>query len=229
MTQKGLIVALDVEASDQAKDYVQRIGEAVGFYKVAPSLMMEDPLFVPWLLNKGKKVFLDCKWYDIPSQVKRSVQAAGEMGVTACTIHAGAGSEVIKAAASADPKPLIWGVTVLTSMSEKDVRETGISVQPGTQVLRLACLAQANWLDGVVCSAKEIDFLRSNNIQIPLITPGIQYGQVNADDQKRVSTPKEAWEAGANWIVMGRSILQAEDPRQVVQEILALKGNSFSI
>ncbi|MBI4395627.1 MAG: orotidine-5'-phosphate decarboxylase [Elusimicrobia bacterium] len=222
-TEKGLIVALDV-AADKAKALVERMGEAVDFYKVSPFLMMQDAAFVPWLIARGKRVFLDCKWYDIPSQVARSVEAAGRMGVTSCTIHASAGSEVMKAALSVTPRPLIWGVTVLTSMGAGDLIEIGVADVPFLQVHRLATLAQACGLNGLVCSPLEISYLREKGIVLDLITPGIQFGEAGGKDQKRTASPQDAWSAGAAYIVVGRSILDSKDPAETARKILECHG-----
>jgi orotidine-5'-phosphate decarboxylase len=219
---KSLIVALDVDSSADAKNLVQKIGSAVDFYKVAPSMTLKDPTFVPWLLAQGKKIFLDCKWYDIPSQVKRSVQTAGGMGIASCTIHTSAGASVIRAALEAFPRPQVWGVTVLTSLGESDIREVGIPSTPQEQVLRLAKLAQSCGIDGLVCSANEVALLRQNGITVPLITPGIQWGDVGGKDQKRVATPQQAWADGSNYLVIGRAILESKDPAAAAREILEL-------
>lgn len=225
MNKKGLILALDVPSSRTAKNLVERVGKAADFYKVAPSLCFQDPSIVKWLRARRKKVFLDFKWYDIPSQVKRSVEAAGRMGVAACTIHAGAGASVMKAALSARPRPKVWAVTVLTSFSGADLRKVGVAATPQEQVLRLARLAQSCGVDGLVCSPKEAAFLRANGIKVTLVTPGIRFGEMGgaSKDQKRTAGPLKAWEAGADYIVVGRSVLEAGDPAKVVRRILALR------
>ncbi len=223
MKKRELIVALDVSGAE-ARRLVRRLGPSVGFYKVPPSSTLEDPEFIAWLKKRRKKVFLDCKWFDIPTQVRRSIEAAGRLGVTAVTIHAGAGRAVMAAAAAARPKPLVWGVTVLTSFGPDDLEEVGVSPNPLAQVLRLARLAQSAGLDGLVCSPKEVAPLRKAGIRLPLITPGIQFGGNGGSDQKRTATPQEAWGAGANHLVVGRSILDAKDPAQAAREILKLRA-----
>ncbi len=225
MNKKGLILALDVPSSRAAKNVVERVGKAADFYKVAPSLCFQDPAIVKWLRARRKKVFLDFKWYDIPSQVKRSVEAAGRMGVAACTIHAGAGASVMKAALSARPRPKVWAVTVLTSFSGADLRKVGVTATPQEQVLRLARLAQSCGVDGLVCSPNEAAFLRKSGIRVTLVTPGIRFGEMGgaSKDQKRTAGPLKAWEAGADYIVVGRSVLEARDPAKAVRRILALR------
>ncbi|MBL0059486.1 MAG: orotidine-5'-phosphate decarboxylase [Elusimicrobia bacterium] len=221
MKSRELIVALDLEG-EEARGLVRRLGPAVDFYKVPPAATLNDPRLIGWLLARKKRVFLDCKWFDIPTQVRRSVEAAGRLGVTAVTLHAGAGRAVMSAALSARPRPLVWGVTVLTSFGSEDLREVGLRVLPSVQVLRLARLAQRAGLDGLVCSPQEVASLRRAGIRLPLVTPGIQFGGLVGADQKRTATPEKAWGAGANHLVVGRSILEAPDPAQVAREILEL-------
>jgi orotidine-5'-phosphate decarboxylase len=220
--KKELIVALDVPGR-AARRLVRQLGPSVHFYKVPPSSTLEDPGLIPWLLAQKKKVFLDCKWFDIPTQVQRSIESAGRMGVAAVTIHAGAGRAVMAAAVAARPKPLIWGVTVLTSFGPEDLRGVGLPPRPLAQVLLLARMAQSAGLDGLVCSPKEVAPLRRAGIRLPLITPGIQFGDHVGGDQKRTASPQEAWGAGATHLVVGRSILAAPNPAQTAREILKLR------
>jgi len=221
--KKDIIVALDLSGK-AARRLVARLGRAVDFYKVPPALTLEDPGLVSWLLRRKKRVFLDCKWYDIPSQVQRSVESAGRLGLTACTIHAGAGSAVMKAALAARPRPLVWGVSVLTSLGASDLKEVGVAAPPARQVLRLARLAQKIGLDGLVCSVQEVALLRKAGIRLPLVTPGIQFGEALGADQKRVASPEAAWAAGSNVLVIGRSIVDARDPAAAARFVLALKN-----
>lgn len=223
MTEKSLIVALDMDDPAKARALVEACGPAADFYKVAPTMTFKDPSFIPWLVGKGKKVFLDCKWYDIPSQVQRSVQTAGGLGLFSCTIHTSGGAAMMKAACAPSPRPKVWGVTVLTSFSQEEMNETGVPGAPRDQVLRLASLAQASGLDGLVCSPHEAAFLRQNGITLTLVTPGITFGDRGGKDQKRTAGPKEAWTAGADHIVVGRSILDAPDPAATVKDILKEK------
>jgi orotidine-5'-phosphate decarboxylase len=148
------------------------------------------------------------------------VQTAGGLGVFSCTIHTSGGAVMMREAAAASPRPKVWGVTVLTSFSETELRETGVASAPSDQVLRLARLAQASGLDGLVCSPLEAALLRRSGVTVPLVTPGISFGDRGGKDQKRTAGPREAWEAGADYIVVGRSILDAPDPARTVQDIL---------
>jgi orotidine-5'-phosphate decarboxylase len=220
---KGLIIALDMDDPAQARALVEACGDAGDFYKVAPTMTFKDPSFIPWLVGKGKKVFLDCKWYDIPSQVQRSIQTAGTLGLFSCTIHTSGASAMMKAALAASPRPRVWGVTVLTSFSQDDLNEVGVTAAPKDQVLRLAKLAQAAGLDGLVCSPHEAAFLRGNGVTLTLVTPGISFGDRGGKDQKRTAGPREAWSAGADYIVVGRSILESPNPAQTVKDILKEK------
>jgi len=225
MTQ-GLIVALDLPSRESRK-IVRVLGDAVDFYKVPPAISLEDPSFIPWLTRRGKRIFLDCKWHDIPSQVKRSVTAAGQMGLTSITVHTGGGRRMMEAALSVSPRPLVWGVTVLTSLTTPDLREVGVSGSARRQVLRLARLSQSLGLDGLVCSPLEVAFLRAEGISLPLITPGITYGGREGADQRRTATPAQAWGAGANLLVVGRSVLESQNPSATVKAILDEKRSSF--
>ncbi|HOW27183.1 MAG TPA: orotidine-5'-phosphate decarboxylase [Elusimicrobiota bacterium] len=215
--KKDIIVALDGKTVRQDKDLVMKLGSQVRFYKVSPGLYFKDPTIVRWLKQRGKKIFLDFKWYDIPSQVKRSVEAAARLGVDSCTVHLSAGRDVLRAALSARPRPLIWGVSVLTSFSDRDLRDVGVSAGVRKQVLRLARLARREGLDGMVCSPLELPLLKK--FGLTLVTPGIRWGKVSGTDQKRVSTPQDAWKNGADFVVMGRSILEARDPARAVRDI----------
>jgi orotidine-5'-phosphate decarboxylase len=203
-----------------ARRVVRRLGATVTFYKVPPAALLEDPGLIPWLRKRQKQVFLDCKWFDIPSQVRRSVEAAGRVGITAVTVHVGAGRRVLEAALAAQPRPRVWGISVLTSLESKDLREVGLSASPGRLVMRLARLAQKVGLDGLVCSPQEVKRLRRAGIRLPLITPGIRFGGRVGADQRRTASPQAAWADGANFLVVGRSILEAPHPAQVAKEIL---------
>ncbi|HRY30396.1 MAG TPA: orotidine-5'-phosphate decarboxylase [Elusimicrobiota bacterium] len=216
---KGLIVALDVDSPASARALVRRLGGSVDFYKIPPALSLRDPTLVPWLRRAGKKMFLDHKWYDIPSQMRRSVQAAGRAGVTSCTVHVSAGLAALRAAASLRPRPLLWGVSVLTSFTNRDLRDIGVGSSVPAQVCRLARLAEKAGLEGLICSPQELPLLKKTSLT--LVTPGIRLGRASArDDQARSMTPREAWSNGARWIVVGRPILESGDPLAAVREIL---------
>lgn len=225
MSRGGLIAALDVDTAAEARAVVDRLGEAVDFYKIAPTLALKEPAFLAELAARGKKTFLDCKWYDIPSQVRRSVETAGALGVTAVTVHAGAGAAVLRAALAPARRPWVWAVTVLTSFGPADLREIGVDAEPADQVLRLARLAEGAGIDGLVCSAREAAALRRGGVRATLVTPGIRVGNAVGADQVRTATPAEAWAAGADYLVVGRGLLEASDPVAAARQILKERPN----
>lgn len=224
-----LIVALDLSSAQQARHIVQALGEAVTTYKVGKQLFTaEGPQIVRDLVVSGRKVFLDLKFHDIPNTVAAAVKQAAELRVSMLTVHASGGSRMLRAAAEAaaqsSAKPLVLGVTVLTSFSDGDLQEVGISGNVLSQVLRLGELARKAGCGGLVASAQEARELRrqlGENFEI--VTPGVRPKGAAAGDQARVLTPNEAIAAGATRLVVGRPILEAENPaaaaRQIVEEI----------
>jgi orotidine-5'-phosphate decarboxylase len=173
-------------------------------------------------------VFLDLKYHDIPNTVAEAVRAAAGIGADLVNVHAGGGPAMLAAAAAAGTASgiLVVAVTVLTSIDAHELRATGIEATPAEQVVRLARLAQANGIPGVVCSALEIGALRQAcGPEFILVVPGIRPTGSEKDDQKRVMTPRDAAAAGADYIVVGRPIRQAPDPQAAVRQILEdLKG-----
>ncbi len=170
-------------------------------------------------------MFLDLKFHDIPNTVAKAVASAARLDVQMLTVHASGGTEMLRAAQAAaneaDNSPLILAVTVLTSMDETDLAEIGIEKNPAQQVQHLATLATAAGLKALVCSPMEIAPLRKilpDDIQ--LITPGIRPANSDTGDQKRIMTPAEAINAGASWLVIGRPICAAENPRAAAEAIL---------
>jgi len=180
--------------------------------------------------DRGLMVFLDLKFHDIPNTVAKAVTAATSLDVQMLTVHAGGGTEMLKAAENAAQEtarklgrtpPLVLGVTVLTSLNADSLREVGLNVTVEDQVRRLATVATGAGLRGLVCSPLEIAALRKIlSPQVQLVVPGIRTGVEKADDQKRTLTPKEAMAAGANWLVIGRPIYAAENPRAAAENIL---------
>lgn len=229
MKPASLIVALDVENLQEVRKVVARLGASVVFYKVGLRLFTHyGPDVVRLLKKQRKKVFLDLKLHDIPNTVAEACREAVALKVDMLTVHTLGGQEMMAAAAGAArdeararkiPKPWVMGVTVLTSMSS--LKEIGIKKKTSAQVLDLAALALRSGLDGVISSPLEIKALRSRfHKKLKIVTPGIRPAGSAANDQKRVMTPAEAFAAGADAIVVGRPILQAKDPQQVVREIL---------
>ena len=213
-----LIVALDVPSASQARQIVQTIGEAAVTYKIGKQLFTaEGPQVVRDLVSSGRKVFLDLKFHDIPNTVAGAVKAAAELGVSMLNVHASGGSKMLKAAVEAAEqsfvKPLVLAVTVLTSLSDADLPELGVSGNLRSQVLRLAALARSAGCDGVVASAQEARELRRElGEDFVIVTPGIRPVGSALGDQARVVTPGDAIGAGATYLVVGRPVIEAPDP-----------------
>jgi len=219
-----LIVALDVDTIEAATGLVDRLGPDVVWVKIGKQLFTRyGPDAVKSMNERGKKVFLDLKYHDIPNTVGEAVRAAADIGAAMTNVHACGGPAMLRAAADAARQTdvLVVGVTVLTSLGTSDLRAVGVQAEPGEQVVRLACLARECGVPGVVCSALEIGRLREAcGDDFVLVVPGIRPAGSSRDDQKRVMTPAEAASAGANFIVVGRPIRQAPDPRVAAQRVL---------
>ena len=212
----SLITALDFPDMDSALALVDRIGEAGEWYKVGKQLFTScGPEIVRHLKQRGKKVFLDLKYHDIPNTAAQAVIAAAGIGADMCNVHALGGPAMLKAAAEAADKAgiLLVAVTVLTSMDAAELEAVGLHVTPEEQVLRLARLAQENGVSGVVCSSLELNGIRSVcGRDFVTVVPGIRPADSAADDQRRIMTPRQAAERGADFIVVGRPITKAADP-----------------
>ncbi len=225
-----IIVALDVSA-ERATNLVEELAPAVGAFKIGSTLFTSaGPEFVRKVRATGASVFLDLKFHDIPNTVAGAVASATALDVQMITIHTCGGTEMMKAAEETAqktarelkrPAPLVLGVTVLTSMDDRSLRETGVAKNAEEQVIYLAELAGKAGLRGLVCSPLEVTKLRTiipKHMQ--LVTPGIRLGNAKADDQKRTLSPKEAIVAGANWLVIGRPIYGASNPKEAAESIL---------
>jgi orotidine-5'-phosphate decarboxylase len=229
--QNPIIAALDLPTAEQALKLAQQIAPAVGAFKIGSQLFTSaGPDIVKKIRATGAAVFLDLKFHDIPNTVAKAVASAVRLDVQMLTIHTSGGSEMMNAAEESAQQtanqaglnaPLVLGVTVLTSSDSRTLLETGCDSNVGKQVERLATLAAKAGLRGLVCSPLEIadlrEFLPSH---FQLVTPGIRTGAEKADDQKRTLTPREAIQAGANWLVIGRPIYAAENPRAAAEKIL---------
>ena len=230
--QNPIIVALDVPTADKALALAAQVAPVVGAFKIGSELFTSaGPDIVRKVRDTGASVFLDLKFHDIPNTVAKSVASAVRLDVQMLTIHTSGGSVMMKAAEDSAQQtasqsgrnaPLVLGVTVLTSMESRDLNEVGVESSVGHQVERLARLASSSGLRGLVCSPLEIALLRQMlPRQMKLVTPGIRTGEEKADDQKRTLTPRQALEAGADWLVIGRPIYAAENPRAAAEKILA--------
>lgn len=234
ISKNPILVALDVPSEEAAWNLVDTLSDHVGGFKIGLELFTTaGPSLVQAIREKGSFVFLDLKFHDIPNTVSKAVRAATRLDVQMLTVHTCGGSEMLRAAEEAaqaqaaeqgTEPPLVLGVTVLTSMDGATLQEVGVETPIGAQVQRLARLASESGIRGLVCSPLEITLLRQILPEsVQLITPGIRPAQANpiaGDDQKRALTPKEAVDAGADWLVIGRPIYGAADPALAASEIL---------
>jgi orotidine-5'-phosphate decarboxylase len=223
MTKNEIIVALDVPTKREALELVEKLRDQISFFKIGLQLYTaEGPEIVRAVSSTGSKVWLDLKLYDIPNTVARAVESAGRFGVQMLTIHLSGGSEMVRAATAVRANNmLLLGVTVLTSSTEETLREIGIHSQVDDQVLRLAKLGVEAGIDGIVASPHEIKTLRREfGDRIQIAVQGIRPTWAEPGDQKRFMTPREALEAGADYIGIGRPITKHRNPREAVAKIL---------
>ena len=223
-----IIAALDVPTANEALTLAKAIAPAVGAFKIGKELFVaEGPDIVRRVRDTGAAVFLDLKFHDIPNTVAKAVIGAAQQDVQMLTVHASGGTAMLRAAqdAAGVNGPLVLGVTVLTSMDEQDLTELGIQKTPAELVRHLAQLATSAGLRGLVCSPREIAPLREVlPAEVQLVTPGIRPAGSASGDQKRVMTPADAITAGADWLVIGRPIYAAENPRAAAEAIRASLG-----
>jgi orotidine-5'-phosphate decarboxylase len=233
MSAEQLLVALDVEHGQRALDLAHRLRDVAGGFKVGSRLFtLEGPALVRRLADSGTRVFLDLKFHDIPNTVAQAVDAAVETGAWMINVHASGGTAMMQAAAKAGQDaaqrhgraaPIVIGVTVLTSMDETALRETGVERPLASHVTALARMAQAAGLQGVVASAHETPSIRAAcGTAFTIVTPGIRGASAGPerDDQARTMGPAEAVQAGASYIVVGRPIIGAADPRAAAESIV---------
>ena len=226
-----IIVALDVPAAERALELAKQLAPVVGAFKIGSELFTSaGPDMVRGIRATGADVFLDLKFHDIPNTVAKAVAAATRLEAQMLTIHTAGGVEMMRAAEKAAQQtasqcghkaPLVLGVTVLTSMDTNELNRTGVPGDAGRQVERLANLAVEAGLRGLVCSPLEVAGLRAFlPSQMQLVTPGIRGPGDAMGDQKRTLSAREAIAAGANWLVIGRPIVAAPDPRAAAEKIL---------
>jgi orotidine-5'-phosphate decarboxylase len=227
-----LLVALDVDTAAEARALADRLRGVVGGFKVGNRLFTSaGPSVVEELASRGDRVFLDLKFHDIPNTVAGAVAAATRLGVWMLNVHASGGSAMMRAArAAADeeaarrsrPVPLVIAVTVLTSLDQEALAEIGLDHSMTAQVERLAALAEASGLDGVVASPQEIAIIRRRvGGRFAVVTPGIRGTGDQRGDQSRTMSAVEALAAGASYLVVGRPIIAAADPRAAAERIAA--------
>lgn len=234
-----LIVALDVDSAGEARRLFDALREDAGMFKVGSRLFTSaGPDFVRGLVREGARVFLDLKFHDIPNTVAGACREAVRLGVALFNVHAAGGGEMLRRAAEATndeaarlgvSKPSLIAVTVLTSADARTLEETGVRAESvEAQVRRLARLADASGLDGVVASPHEIAVVRDAVSRTPflVVTPGVHPTANAYEDQKRVMSPSEAVRAGADFIVVGRAILNADDPSRAARAVAGEMGRA---
>jgi len=230
--KERLVLALDVDDFKKAEELVGKLSDYVGVFKIGNQLFTAEGTEVVNMINEREgKVFLDLKFHDIPNTVARAAEVATKLGVYIFNVHTSGGYEMMKAAAEASKKissalglrkPLILGVTLLTSINQEILeKDLGIKRRLEEQVVHLAKLAKEAGLDGVVASSREIKEIRKAcGEDFIILTPGIRPAGKSSDDQKRIMTPGEAIKLGADFLVIGRPIRNASNPVEAAKEIL---------
>ncbi|MFC1485263.1 orotidine-5'-phosphate decarboxylase [bacterium] len=235
MSLERIIVALDVNTREQALEIVGKLGDRINFYKIGSVLFTHyGPSLIKEIKAMGKKVFLDLKYHDIPNTVSKAVIEAGKYNVDMLTLHTLGGFTMLKEAVLSakeycENPPILLGVTVLTSMKEGDLYDIGINRKVEKEVKKLAIMAKNAGIKGIVCSPREIKTVRKAcKNDVIIITPGIRPKSADKGDQKRVATPKEALDLGADYLVIGRPVIKAENVELVLDEIeeeMRIEGN----
>jgi orotidine-5'-phosphate decarboxylase len=224
-----LLVALDVDNAIEAIEMSARLQHRIGGVKIGSHLFTaEGPDLVRRMVDLGQRVFLDLKFHDIPNTVAGAVRSATKLGVWMMTVHASGGFEMLKAAkraavetaaAQKRPAPLVVAVTVLTSLNDASLLEIGVNRSMERQVEDMAALAERAGLDGVVASPHELRILRQRFPAMTIVTPGIRASSAPPDDQSRTLSARDALAAGASYLVVGRPVIAAADPREAVEDI----------
>lgn len=225
-----LYVALDTPDANQALQWVKDLSPINPYFKIGLELYTsQGALFLEKVKSLGGRVFLDLKFHDIPNTVAGAVRASVRMGIDILNVHCSGGSEMMAAAAKACaeeskklgiPKPHLLGVTVLTSMDDLALKEIGFPRSAGAQVKEFVDLAIQSGLDGVVCSPQEISLVKSLKKDFLVLVPGLRPADSEKGDQKRIATPQDAVRAGAEFLVIGRPVTQAKDPKAALEKIM---------
>jgi orotidine-5'-phosphate decarboxylase len=230
--RERLIVALDIDSLDQAQDLVRLLAADVGLFKIGKQLFTHaGPQAVRLIQELGSEIFLDLKFHDIPNTVAKAAIEATRMGVKMFNVHASGSLEMMRLTVKEVErvcrqekrrKPIMLAVTVLTSLSQDDLKRVGVDGKVEDQVVRLALLTKEAGMDGVVASPHEVaDIRQACGRRFVIVTPGIRPGASNHNDQQRVMTPADAIRAGVDYIVVGRPILEAKDPVAAARAIVA--------
>ncbi len=216
-----IIVALDCEF-DKAKKIVELLSSRIRIFKVGPVLFVKNRDIIEFINSKGCNVFLDLKLFDIPNTVRNTVKNLKDIGVYSISVHIAGGPSMLKAAKDAgEGEVKIWGVSVLTSIDIHEYAKIGFRYSLEHQVLHFATMAETAGIDGVISSPCELSYLKRFIKKLEFITPAIRFkdSKIN-DDQKRFMTPAQAFKAGADYIVVGRPVIEADDPSKVVEAII---------
>lgn len=229
--KEKLVLALDVQNIETAEKVVEELRDVVGVFKVGKELFTaEGPAVFKMIKSKGGKIFADLKYHDIPNTVASAARALVRHGVEIFNVHAQGGTEMIKATREAIEdeaaklgvkRPVLLAVTVLTSISDEDLKTLNINMSAKDYVLHLARLAKDAGADGVVASPQEVEIIKSNlGSQFIVLTPGIRPLWSEKGDQKRIMTPYDAVQKGVDYIVVGRPIMKAENRKEAAQKII---------
>ncbi len=224
-----LIVALDVSTLEEAKDLVEKLEGVISFFKIGIILNMISGLdFIKWLIERKKKVFLDLKYFDVQNTIREAVENVAKMGVTFLTVHGN--GQIIKAAVegrgNSDLK--ILSVTVLTSLDVHDIKDLGFPCSVDELVLFRAKKALEAGCDGVIASGREVKLIREQvGNKLLIVTPAIRPKGATVDDHKRSTTPTQAIEKGADYLVVGRPIIKAANPRKAAEDIIKEMEKAF--
>jgi orotidine-5'-phosphate decarboxylase len=234
--RERLIVALDVDNLEQAKDLVRLLAPEVGMFKIGKQLFTHaGPQAVRLIQDLGGEIFLDLKFHDIPNTVAKAAIEATRLGVRMFNVHASGSLEMMRTTVKEVERvsrqqklrrPIMLAVTVLTSLGQEDLQRVGVERKVADQVVRLALLTKQAGMDGVVASSHEVPDIRAAcGRQFVIVTPGIRPAEANRDDQQRVMTPGDAVRAGVDYIVVGRPILESKDPVKAARTIVAEMEN----